>query len=146
MIDQASLEEAFEEAAFEEAAFMKAAFEEETAFEDADLKDVDLKGADLKGADLKGADLKKATVPKTELSVDVLKQLSADAQSLLVSAAEAVVSIDGGSGVIVSEDGWVITASHVCGYPGRQIQVRLANGMKWPATTFGVDRQKDQGW
>ena len=140
MIDQASLEEAFEEAAFEEAAFMKAAFEEETAFEDADLKDVDLKGADLKGADLR-----KATVPKTELSVDVLKQLSADAQSLLVSAAEAVVSIDGGSGVIVSEDGWVMTASHVCGYPGRQIQVRLANGMKWPATTFGVDRQKDTG-
>ena len=89
--------------------------------------------------------LEEADAQKTGLTVEALKQLSADAQSLLVRAAEAVVSIDGGSGVIVSEDGWVMTASHVCGRPGRQIQVRLANGLIWPAKTYGLDRQKDTG-
>lgn len=85
------------------------------------------------------------TVPKNDLTVETLKQLSTNAQSLLGSAAEAVVSMDGGSGVIVSKDGWVLTASHVCVSPGRQIQVRLSNGVMWPAKTFGVDRQKDTG-
>jgi len=89
--------------------------------------------------------LEEAGAQKTGLTVEALKQLSADAQSLLVRAAEAVVSIDGGSGVIVSEDGWVMTASHVCGRPGRQIQVRLGNGLTWPAKTYGLDRQKDTG-
>ncbi len=91
------------------------------------------------------ATLGEAVASKSDFSVEALKQLSADAQSLLVMSADAVVSIEGGSGVIVSEDGWVMTASHVCGSPGRRIQVRLANGMTWPARTFGVDRQKDTG-
>ena len=89
--------------------------------------------------------VEEAAAEKTGVSVEVLKQLSADAQSLLVTTAEAVVAIDGGSGVIVSEDGWVMTASHVCGRPGQEIQVRLANGLTWPAKTYGVDRQKDTG-
>ena len=38
-----------------------------------------------------------------------------------------------------------MTASHVCGRPGRKIEVRLSNGLRWPAQTFGVDRQKDTG-
>ena len=91
------------------------------------------------------ATLGETSASKSDFSVEALKQLSADAQSLLARSADTVVSIDGGSGVIVSEDGWVMTASHVCGRPGRQIQVRLANGLTWPARTFGADRQKDTG-
>ncbi len=82
---------------------------------------------------------------KSELTVGGLKQLSADSQAVFASVAESVVAMDGGSGVIVSEDGWVLTASHVCVRPGRQVQVRLANGMSWPAKTFGVDRKNDTG-
>ena len=81
----------------------------------------------------------------SSISVDDLKQLSVSSQSVLAAAAEAVVAMDGGSGVIVSEDGWVMTASHVSVRPGRKIQVRLANGLQWPAKTYGVNRQKDTG-
>ena len=101
--------------------------------------------ATIDPAAIEEAGLPETAAEKTELTVEVLKQLSADTQSLLVNAAETVVSIDGGSGVIVSEDGWVMTASHVCGRPGRQVQVRLANGLVWPARTFGADRQNDTG-
>jgi len=79
------------------------------------------------------------------ISIGDLEQLSTAAQAVLASSTELVVSMDGGSGVIVSDDGWVMTASHVCERPGRRIQVRLSNGMRWPAQTFGVDRQKDTG-
>ena len=82
---------------------------------------------------------------ESKITLANLKQLSVEAQAILVNSAEAVVSMDGGSGVIVSEDGWVMTASHVCERPGRRIEVRLSNGMLWPAQTFGVDRQKDTG-
>ena len=82
---------------------------------------------------------------KPQISLTELQQLSAASQAVLEASRDAVVSLEGGSGVIVSEDGWVMTASHVCQSPGRQIQVRLANGMQWPAQTFGVDRQKDTG-
>ena len=93
----------------------------------------------------KSAALPEPAVQETEITLDDLQRLSDSAQAVLTSSAEAVVSIDGGSGVIVSEDGWVMTASHVCQRPGRKIQVRLANGVLWPAQTFGVDRQKDTG-
>ena len=82
---------------------------------------------------------------KLKISLTDLEQLSVASKAVLAASTDAVVSLSGGSGVIVSEDGWVMTASHVCQRPGRQIQVRLANGMQWPARTFGVDRQKDTG-
>ena len=82
---------------------------------------------------------------QAKLIVGDLKRLSAGSQAVLASVAESVVAMNGGSGVIVSRDGWVLTASHVCERPGRRIQVRLANGMEWPAQTYGVDRQKDTG-
>ena len=80
-----------------------------------------------------------------EVSLADLNELSDAAQAVLAASAEAVVSMDGGSGIIISADGWVMTASHVCERPGRRIQVRLANGVQWPAQTFGVDLQKDTG-
>ena len=82
---------------------------------------------------------------QAKLTVGDLKRLSAGSQAVLASVAESVVAMNGGSGVIVSRDGWVLTASHVCERPGRRIQVRLANGIEWPAKTYGVDRQKDTG-
>ena len=82
---------------------------------------------------------------QAKLTVGDLKRLSAGSQAVLASVAESVVAMNGGSGVIVSRDGWVLTASHVCERPGRRIQVRLANGIEWPAKTYGVDQQKDTG-
>ena len=80
-----------------------------------------------------------------EISLIDLGQLSDASREVLAATSDAVVSLDGGSGVIVSEDGWVMTASHVCQRPGRRVQVRLANGVQWPAKTYGVDLEKDAG-
>ena len=85
------------------------------------------------------------TLPVPEISLSGLEQLSTASQAVLAATADAVVSLEGGSGVIVSDDGWIFTASHVCQRPGRRIQVRLANGVQWPAKTYGVDLQKDTG-
>ena len=97
------------------------------------------------GVETPSQDLPKPAAQEPKITLGDLKQLSVETQTILAASAEAVVSMDGGSGVIVSEDGWVMTASHVCERPGRKIEVRLSNGLLWPAQTFGVDRQKDTG-
>jgi S1-C subfamily serine protease len=47
-----------------------------------------------------------------------------------------------GSGVIYDRDGWVVTNRHVvCG--ATRLVVRLADGQRFPATTYGVDTLTD---
>ena len=50
-----------------------------------------------------------------------------------------------GSGVIVSEDGYVLTAAHVSGRPGRKVDIILPDGRKVPGTTLGRDQMLDAG-
>lgn len=74
-----------------------------------------------------------------------LVQLEQKVRTWLPKVADKVVSLEGGSGVIVTRDGWVLTAAHVSGVPGRKIKVRLANGVLWPAKTYGVNWEADTG-
>jgi len=53
-----------------------------------------------------------------------------------------------GSGVIISQDGYIITNTHVIadestGRPSEQITVRLADGTEYPAKTIGYDADSD---
>lgn len=50
-----------------------------------------------------------------------------------------------GSGVIVSKDGYVLTAAHVCGSPGRNITLILADGRRVKGKTLGMFRGVDAG-
>src|SRR5262249_29460282 len=50
-----------------------------------------------------------------------------------------------GSGVVVSKDGYVLTAGHVSGPPGRPAVVILPSGKKVKAKTLGVNRGMDSG-
>jgi serine protease Do len=50
-----------------------------------------------------------------------------------------------GSGVIITEDGYVLTAAHVAGKPGRDVWVMLSDGQRLPAKTLGMNRDKDAG-
>jgi serine protease Do len=50
-----------------------------------------------------------------------------------------------GSGVIVSEDGYVLTAGHVSGKPGQDVVVLLADGRKVKGKTLGQNRSIDSG-
>lgn len=50
-----------------------------------------------------------------------------------------------GSGVIVSKDGYVLTAAHVCGQPGRDVRFMLSDGRVVKGKTLGLFRTQDAG-
>src|SRR5262249_60443961 len=50
-----------------------------------------------------------------------------------------------GSGVIVSADGYILTAGHVSGPPNRTVEISLADGRKVKGKTLGVNRSIDSG-
>lgn len=50
-----------------------------------------------------------------------------------------------GSGVIVTEDGLILTAGHVIGEPGRDVTVILNDGRRVKGVTLGMDRSIDSG-
>ncbi len=50
-----------------------------------------------------------------------------------------------GSGVLVSKDGYVATAAHVIGGPGRTAEIRFSDGRRARGKTLGVNRTADAG-
>ncbi|GIX00395.1 MAG: serine protease [Pirellulaceae bacterium] len=50
-----------------------------------------------------------------------------------------------GSGVIITGDGFVLTAAHVAGAPGREAWIVLHDGTRVRAESRGVNRDKDAG-
>lgn len=50
-----------------------------------------------------------------------------------------------GSGVIITPDGYVLTAAHVAGKPGRDAMVLLSDGTRVQAKTLGMNRNLDAG-
>lgn len=67
----------------------------------------------------------------------------------LPEARKAIVHIDlgngAGSGVIVSKDGMVLTAGHVCIEPGKKLHVVLDDGRRYEAEALGVSDFADSG-
>ncbi|MEL7087146.1 MAG: trypsin-like peptidase domain-containing protein, partial [Planctomycetota bacterium] len=86
-------------------------------------------------------------VPET---LEQLRDLETRVQAVVARAAPATVALNvagrgSGSGVIVTPDGFILTAGHVIGPPGRLIQVRFPDGSAAPARTLGHDRGNDAG-
>jgi serine protease Do len=78
-----------------------------------------------------------------------LLAIQAKLQAALPKAKMAVVALQSGggagSGVIVSKDGFVLTAGHVSGRAGRDITIVLPDGRKVPAVTMGGSDISDSG-
>lgn len=71
-----------------------------------------------------------------------LQELLPDVKKGLV----AIEALDGaGSGVIVSEDGLILTAAHVIGETGKKMHVRLPSGKRVPAISLGGSEISDAG-
>ncbi len=81
---------------------------------------------------------------KTPESISDLLQLEETLQASIASVEEAIVAVDGGTGggVLVSPDGYVLSAAHVSGY-GREVRIRLADGSTHDGKSLGAFRFAD---
>ncbi len=73
------------------------------------------------------------------------KHQQAIADRLLACTVGIVVGPAHGSGVIISEDGFVLTAAHVAGAPNRDALFILPDGRRIRGKTLGVYRTMDAG-
>jgi S1-C subfamily serine protease len=82
-------------------------------------------------------------------NVDDLAGIEKHVQKVIDKVTPAVVGIivgpGSGSGVIVSEDGYVLTAGHVSGKPGQDATIILPNGTKLKGKTLGQNKGIDSG-
>jgi serine protease Do len=74
-----------------------------------------------------------------------LKALEQRIQRAWQKVAPAVVSVSGGTGVVVSEDGYVVTVAHVAVRADRDVTVTFPDGRRARAKTLGNDRGVDAG-
>ena len=86
----------------------------------------------------------------TPQNISELIQIESRLQKLLPESQKALVAIEAidgaGSGVIVSEDGLVLTAAHVIGETGQKMHVRLTQWTKtYPAISLGGSEISDAG-
>jgi serine protease Do len=84
-------------------------------------------------------------VPET---VDDLRALEKQVQAVVARVQAATVGVSvgpaQGSGVII-KDGYVLTAGHVSGKPGRDVTIRLPDGRKLKGKTLGNNAGIDSG-
>jgi serine protease Do len=82
-------------------------------------------------------------------SVAELQVMQDHVTKLVRWVAPAVVAVrvgfSSGSAVIVSRDGYVLCAAHVCGAPNRKVSFTLANGRKAEGVTLGTNHGMDSG-
>jgi serine protease Do len=82
-------------------------------------------------------------------STEDLRALQKQVRDVVAKVSPAVVGLriggGQGSGVIVTEDGFVLTAAHVCGAPNRPVAVLLADGRQVSGLTRGTNNDLDAG-
>jgi serine protease Do len=78
-----------------------------------------------------------------------LKSIEQRIRELVRRVSPAVVDVEigsgTGSGVIISQDGLVLTAGHVCGKAGRDVRMTFPDGRKARGKTLGVSKDSDCG-
>jgi len=85
----------------------------------------------------------------TPESLDDLKAIERRVQAILPRVSRAVVAVEmggaTGSGVVISEDGLVLTAAHVCDRPGRDVKFVFPDGKTARGKTLGTNHEQDAG-
>ena len=91
-------------------------------------------------------DATRNTSPET---VEELKALQEQIKQITTATTRSTVGLlvgmGAGSGVIVSEDGLVLTAAHVIGKPGQRVMVILSDGTRVKAKSLGSNAKVDSG-
>ncbi len=85
----------------------------------------------------------------TPTSIEELRSLEAKFAEISEMIKPATVNIQmggsQGSGVVVTADGYILTAAHVIGLPNGKATVTFPDGKKFTATTLGVANRIDSG-
>ncbi len=76
-------------------------------------------------------------------SLAELKTVNERVKALVAKVRPAVVQVSGGSGVVVSADGLVMTVAHVGGRAGRRVTFMFPDGRRARGVTLGNDRAGD---
>ena len=74
-----------------------------------------------------------------------LKRLERQVQAVAKKVTPCVVGVSGGSGVVVSEDGLILTVAHVGEREGRRVTVTFPDGRRVGGRTLGNDFGVDAG-
>ena len=102
--------------------------------------------ASLAAADVPLPAVFQKLAPQGAADLGELEQVTRDlAQHAIECTVGVEVGMAMGSGVIVSEDGYVLTAAHVTGRPGQDVQIILHDGRKLEGRTLGIHTQADGG-
>ena len=95
------------------------------------------------------ADLPLAFTWKAPNSLSDLRSMERHVKALAARVSPAVVEVEvgsgSGSGVIISADGLVLTAGHVCGRVNRNVRFTFPDGKTARGKTVGVDFESDTG-
>ncbi len=85
----------------------------------------------------------------TPASLDDLKTIEQQVKAVLARVSRAVVAVevDGatGSGVVISEEGTVLTVAHVCDRPDRDVKLIFPDGKTARGKTLGTNHEEDAG-
>ena len=96
-----------------------------------------------------GDDLPPAFHKATPASLDDLKTIERQVKAIIPRLSRAVVAVQigaaSGSGIVVSEAGWVLTAAHVCGATNRDVQFTFPDGSTARGKTLGLNQEMDAG-
>jgi len=85
-------------------------------------------------------------VPTTLADLRTMEQHVKDLAARLSPAVVAVEANNGsGSGVVISADGLVLTAGHVCGWSDRAVRLTFHHGKTARGKTLGVNLETDTG-
>src|SRR6266567_2111583 len=86
---------------------------------------------------------------ETPASLDDLKAMERHIQALIPRLSRAVVAVQigaaSGSGVVVSYDGLVLTAAHVCDATNRDVKFIFPDGSTARGKTLGLNHASDAG-
>lgn len=95
------------------------------------------------------SDLPTAITKPLPESLDDLKAIQAQTRKVLEKVIPCTVGVQiggaSGSGVIVSEDGLVLTAGHVSGKPGQKCRIILSDGKRVEGKSLGRNPAIDSG-
>jgi len=81
-------------------------------------------------------------------SIDEFKAIQSHIEAIVAKVMPAVVNVKigaQGSGVVITEDGYVLTAGHVSGAPGRDCTLTFANGKQVKGKSLGQNVGADSG-